>query len=209
MLLKTAATNTALIAGIIGAVFGLAIIVGGYFFVRTLYKKSHTKLEWIAEWDDLQMDSGFGSSRMTLNSMSLSSSKQSVSRSLPSMVSDTVSGRNAAPSSGRLIFASWHGRPVMVVRCDAQRLVVNSELIREIKVVLGMSHENLLAFLGAALEPERLAVIGEYCSKASLQVCLIITMFRELCKNQPAKEERINSRTKRQLSFRNKINEKS
>lgn len=57
----------------------------------------------------------------------------------------------------------------MVTLCEPH--IVNlKKMLSEVKVVRAMSHDNILHFLGAVVGPDHYAVIGEYCSKGTLQV---------------------------------------
>ena len=83
---------------------------------------------WFAEWDELQAEQELGAdaSRSTLPSVS---SRHSLAKSVESAGSMGIS-RMRTSSDDRLIFTSWHGRPVMVFICDSHRLSVDSALIK-------------------------------------------------------------------------------
>ena len=158
-------------AASIGGGLAALLVVGAFitwlvYYIRRRRDKNKHLSEWLAEWEDLQMDSMATQSRMSLNSSS--------SLSKPSLRSDDDgvsrrSHRKPPPSNGRLAFGTWHGRLVMVSLCEPH--IVNfKRLEAEVKAVRVMSHDNILRFLGAVAGPDQYAVIDEYCSKGTLQV---------------------------------------
>ncbi|OQV18216.1 Atrial natriuretic peptide receptor 1 [Hypsibius exemplaris] len=164
--------TAAAIGGSLGAVVVLAFLIGCLVcYCRTKDARARADNDWIAEWEDLQMDVvGAGSSRMSMNS--LNSSSKSMSK--PSLQSDEEGGslrkrRKPPPSNGKLGFANWQGRLVMVIICEKQLLRLNRSMAAEIKLVRNLSDEHILKFLGAVLGPDNVAVLGEYCSKGTLQ----------------------------------------
>ncbi|GAU96046.1 hypothetical protein RvY_07548-1 [Ramazzottius varieornatus] len=152
-----------------GSLAGLLILcllgAGIRYCIKHRNVKSKHHSEWLAEWEDITMDALSTQSRMSLNSNS--------SLSKPSLRSDDDSAsrrskKKPPPSSGRLAFGTWQGRLVMVTLCEPH--IVNlKKMLSEVKVVRGMSHDNILHFLGAVVGPDHYAVIGEYCSKGTLQ----------------------------------------
>ncbi|XP_055346998.1 atrial natriuretic peptide receptor 1-like [Paramacrobiotus metropolitanus] len=176
-------TTPAAVAGSIGSLLVLIGLISGLvLFIKARREAKASNSVWIAEWDDLQSDHGArtGSSRMSMMSGTTASATSGSKTSMPTSEGSSQRTRTGKPppSSGKLFFTSWQGRPVMVRLCEKHRVHLDKRLLNEVKVVRNMIDDNLLRFIGAVLDPEHLAVIGEYCSKGSLQDLLANESFK-------------------------------
>ena len=169
----------AIVAGIVVGLFVLGCVIAGLVLcIRARAEAKHANAAWISDWDEIQSDhKGPGAgSRISMNSATSSKTALQHSGSLYSgtEASVTHSDRGArnklVRSTGRLVFATWRGQMVMVRICDRKYIELNKKLLAEVKVVRDIVHDNLLRFLGAIFDLDHTAVIGEYCSKGSLQV---------------------------------------
>lgn len=164
----------AAVSGAIGGLILLAGLISGLiFYIKARREAKAANSIWLAEWDELQVDHHrHGSSRTSMGSGVTSSFTTTSKSTLASgtITSNATSVRKPPPSTGKLAFGNWQGRAVMVRICEKHRIHLDKRTLTDIKIARSIVHENLLRFLGAVLEPEHLAVIGEYCSKGSLQV---------------------------------------
>ena len=76
----------------------------------------------------------------------------------------------------------------MLRLCEKGRVVEewNDVVIEEMRIVRALTNDNLLKVYGAVLEPLRLAIVNEYCSKGTLQVA---QMLKSLIQNEEKKQK--------------------
>ncbi|GAB6020813.1 hypothetical protein CHUAL_003468 [Chamberlinius hualienensis] len=69
----------------------------------------------------------------------------------------------------RITRARYNGDLVMVKHLHAKGVELKNKAIKELKLIHDLRHENINPFLGFFVNPERSALVFEYCTRGSLQ----------------------------------------
>ena len=177
-----------IVAASLGCVFAtilLVVLVRSYLI---LHKKKQYERNWIVKFDDIQyprdvqdwlrrrytlIDDGAGG-------LAVADAVRTARRNIKGQGYNAFEGTvEPAPREARMSVKKfitrtqgvYHKLPVTIKNCQKQLVYVTKHVLKEVRLVQRMKrNDNIIKFVGASVEWQKVAILYEYCAKGNLQV---------------------------------------
>ena len=178
------------LGGSLGGVFLFLIIFGLLAFGVYRQRQWRTELnnlDWLAAWSEIYIHQRSASKASSLaNSYhnppengdlptgvpasSFPSAQPHRMKSTISMQKSTATTKESIMKTNTTV-ASFRNTMTLLRPCEGAHLELSSQVRAEVRLVKSMAAcESLLKFIAACIESEHVTVLGEYCSRGTLQV---------------------------------------
>ncbi|OWA52165.1 Atrial natriuretic peptide receptor 2 [Hypsibius exemplaris] len=177
-----------------GALAGSFLIVflsgfGGLAIYRYIHwRKELNNLDWLAAWEEIYIHQRASSapavpgasirSEPETTEITQQTQNKAAGDGVQSMQKLNAKSNHSLQKSyttkessvrGNTTIASFHSTLTMMRLCPGAHVPLSSDLRAEVRVVKALACESLLKFIAACIEPEHVTVLGEYCSRGTLQ----------------------------------------
>ncbi|KAL5007127.1 hypothetical protein ScPMuIL_015933 [Solemya velum] len=148
-------------------VFVILCLLAGFFIYRRIqWERDLKSMSWRAEYSEIKFprpgEDTTGFSKISLAPSFATGKVTSLSGSLtalPRLDSAQVFAN----------IATYKGLLIVVKRIKKEKIDISREILKELRQMRAMQHENLTRFIGACVDPGKICILSEYCSKGSLQ----------------------------------------
>ncbi|XP_064641678.1 speract receptor-like isoform X2 [Lineus longissimus] len=168
-----------IVAGAIGGVVLLAVIIGSIIYRNWKYEQDLAKMLWRVDWKDVVTKEKHHALCQNLNSLNDSNTgnKANAGNAMTRMSSHIRSSLMSLESQGgdlelRHSFCqvgTYKGNLVAVKRVAKKSVDLTRNVQKELKLLKDIRHDNLTQFIGACVMYPNIAYLTEYCPKGSLQ----------------------------------------
>ncbi|OWA52171.1 Atrial natriuretic peptide receptor 2 [Hypsibius exemplaris] len=182
-----AAARTAL-GGSLGGVFLfliLASLIAFGLYRHRQWRIELNNLDWLAAWSEIYIHQRSSSNRSSLLNNSYQAAAPEGAEQTPTQANGTGtvqrgksvhSMKNSVATTKESMLktnttvASFRNTTTLLRPCEGAHIELTSQVRAEVRLVKSMATcESLLKFLAACIEPEHVTVLGEYCSRGTLQ----------------------------------------
>ncbi|XP_069132003.1 atrial natriuretic peptide receptor 1-like [Argopecten irradians] len=139
----------------------VVILAGTIIILRHLKKERELQnMTWMIKYDDINFHAdGYSMSVGSMRSYATSS----VSLRSSQLNTDLTGTQYLAG------FATYRGTPVSVRMVRQKKVDVSRQVLKELQQVRSMTHENLARLVGVGVEPNKVCIVHEFCSKGCIE----------------------------------------